>query len=106
MEIQCHSQMAIEKTPLDFQNFLYQLLDKMKKENKVLKINIENNNSILQAIRRDCKELLNLKIITDSLKKGVFIIKIYDTGEKYPNEGLNIEISQTKIKITQKKINV
>jgi hypothetical protein len=103
IEIQCYSEMDINETPLKFQNFLYEFLDKMKKEKKILKA--KNNNYILKAVRRDALELLNLKVLDSaSTKIPYFIVKIFEIGNDFENEGLNIELSKTTIKIKKKSV--
>ena len=75
----------------------------MKKERKILKI--KNSNSILKAIRKDALELLNLKVLDSaSTKIPYFIVKIFEIENDFENEGLNIELSKTTIKIKKKSV--
>lgn len=100
VEIQVFSERDFEDCCLHFQNTIYKLLEKLKKEKKRLKVN--KDKSIGKTIKSDALTLLNLSTVPET-EKSDFIIKIFDEGETQKNEGLNIEIGKNNVKITKLK---
>ena len=102
VEFKVFTNKVFEDCPLQFQNTIYLLLDKFKKEGN--KIKIGKTKPIENTIRKDAKELLGLGLVSHD-KQTDFTVKIYEKSEiKYPNEGLNIEIDATNEKIKLTKI--
>lgn len=100
IEFQVFSEKEFSDCPLDFQNFVFLLLEKFKKEGKKIKVN--KDKSIGKTIKEDALMLLKLPIVPESAKSE-FIIKIFDEGDVQKNEGLNIEIREKDAKITKIK---
>lgn len=103
VEFQVFTNKAFEDCPLQFQNTIYLLLEKCKREGN--KIKIGKIKPIENTIRKDAKELLGLGLVSPD-KKTDFTVKIYEKSKiKYLNEGLNIELDtiNEKIKLTKIK---
>lgn len=100
VEFQVFSPKNFDDCPLDFQNTIYKLLEKLKREGKKVKVN--KTTPIGKAIREDCLTLLKLKLVPDT-EKSDFIIKIFDQGLILKNEGINIEIGEHNARIKKIK---
>ena len=102
IEFKVFTDRAFDECPLQFQNTIYLLLDKFKKEGN--KIKIGKIKPIENTIRKDALELLCLGLVSSD-KRTDFTVTIYEKSEiNYPNEGLNIEIDTTNEKIKLTKI--
>lgn len=86
--------------PLAFQNTIYTLLEKFKREGK--KIKIQKDTDIGKTIRNDALTLIKLPIVNSEVKSD-FLIKIFDASNPQKNEGLNISITEENVKITKLK---
>lgn len=100
VEFKVFSEKDFDDCPLNFQNTIFKLLEKLKKEKKKIKVN--KDKSIGRTIKSDALTLLNLSIVPET-EKSDFIIKIFDEGDSQTNEGLNIEIGKQNVKITKTK---
>lgn len=101
VEFKIYSDRCFEDCPLDAQNIIYKLLEKVKKEKNKIKVN--KDKPIGKTIKNDALTLLSIKTVPDTDKSN-FIIKIFDKGETHLNEGLNIEIGNENVRTKLTKI--
>lgn len=101
VEIISYLDINFEESPLDLQNIVFSVLDKIKKENNKLKI--KGTNKFERSIKRDALELLDLvPVVSD--KESDFIVQIFEDTKYYSNKGLNIIVNLKNEKIRIKRI--